>query len=193
MRRVIGYFESMSVSLIRYSLVVFFSALILSACSTTPPEQASCDQQDWYELGRRDGTQGIPSDRLTQHRNTCRKDSFKAEWDTMYTNGRNAGLVDYCSTDNGYELGRQGSTYFYVCPSTMEPLFLSGYRRGQQARNLELEIKKLDTRIETTVQKIVQSASGYERNQLTSELEQLKKLRAQNDLKLSRIVSKNAI
>jgi hypothetical protein len=181
---VIGYFKSMSLKFISLSAVLIF----LSACaSIRPPELVACNQLDWYELGRQDGAQGAAVERLEQHRRTCKQETFETEWETVYTNGRNAGLLEYCSSENGYELGRQGNAYFYVCPSTMEPQFLSGYRKGQQAHTLEIEIKKLDAKIELTVQKIVQTDSTYERNQLASELEQLKRSRAQNDQKLSRI------
>src|SRR5436190_2119649 len=130
------------------------SLVFLNACSSIPADQAICEQQDWYELGRRDGAQGTAAERLDQHKATCKRDTFQSEWETMYSDGRNAGLVEYCSSENGYGLGRQGASYLYVCPSTMESLFLSGYRRGQAAHTLEIEIKKLDAKIELIVQKI---------------------------------------
>lgn len=169
-------------------ILICAAAAVLSACASKKVEQQiSCGQVDWYELGRRDGAQGVPVERLEERRKTCQKETFAAEWETVYTNGRNAGLIEYCSIENGYELGRQGLAYFYVCPSTMEPEFLTGYRRGQTAHTLEVEIKKLDSRIDTMVQQLVATNSTYERNQLTSELEQLKKMRARNDQKLTQI------
>src|SRR6202042_1372132 len=94
------------------------------------PDKTACEQTDWYELGRQDGSQGQPTDRLNKHQKACAK--VEPDWETVYTNGRNAGLVEYCEPKNGYELARMGIAYYYVCPSTVEAQFLSSYRKGQQ-------------------------------------------------------------
>lgn len=166
--------------------------LSLLGCASTQPQQASCEQKDWYELGRSDGSQGLTTEKWTAHKQACAKE-FRPEWETMYLNGRNSGLVDYCDTENGYELGRTGSSYFYVCPSTMEPQFLSGFRRGQKAHELEIEIRKLDAKIDSIAQQLVSVQSGYDRNVLSSEMEQLKRLRTKNDRQLDRISRSGSI
>lgn len=161
----------------------------LTSCTSAPSADiATCEQADWYELGRRDGSQGSPTDRLSQHQKACPK-NFTSEWETMYTNGRNAGLVEYCDPKNAYELGRMGGAYYYVCPSTVEPQFLTGYRRGQQARDLEIRNQKLDDQINQLAQKLVQTSSIYEQKELETELDQLKVLRAQNERELSKILT----
>lgn len=171
----------------------FVSALIflisLVSCATRSADVATCEQADWYELGRRDGSQGTPTDRLNQHQKECAK-SFNPDWETMYTNGRNSGLVEYCDPKNAYELGRLGAAYHYVCPTTVERPFLLGYRKGQDARDLEMQNQKLDEQINETTQKLLQSGDTYEKNELSTALEQLKKLRAKNDRELSKIIAK---
>lgn len=170
-----------------FSLLGAFVFLALTtSCASNRLESAGCDQKDWYELGRSDGSTGAPAEKLANYKNKCDAD-FKADWETMYMNGRNAGLVEFCESENGYELGRAGSTYFYVCPSTMETAFLDGYRRGQKARELELEIQKLDAKIDTIAQQLVAMDSSYDRNVLSSEMEQLKRLRLKNDRQLERM------
>lgn len=173
--------------------LLFASALFFAfnsvSCASKNVDVATCEQADWYELGRRDGSQGTPTDRLTQHQKDCAK-SFNPDWETVYTNGRNAGLVEYCEPKNAYELGRMGVAYHYVCPSTVEPPFLLSYRKGQDARELEIQNQKLDEQINDTTQKLIQSGDTYEKNELSTALEQLKKLRAKNDRELSKIISK---
>jgi hypothetical protein len=172
--------------------VVLAAVLVLSflgCVSAKSTDIATCEQADWYELGRRDGSQGAPTDRLTKHQKECAQ-QLNPEWETMYTNGRNAGLVEYCDPKNAYELGRMGVSYYYVCPSTVEPQFLGGYRRGQQARELELQNQKLDEKIDDLSQKVIQTSSIYEKKELTTELDQLKVLRAKNERELSKIISK---
>jgi hypothetical protein len=180
----------MSVGLGRFIPFLFVSCA-LSGCSSIKPvsDKATCEQTDWYEIGRRDGSQGSPTDRLTQHQKQCDK-QFKNDWETMYTNGRNAGLVEYCEPQNGYELGRMGIAYYYVCPSTIEPQFLSGYRRGQQARDLEQQNQKLDEQIDQTAQKLIRAGNPNEQDELAKQLDELKKTRAKNEQELGKIISK---
>jgi len=158
---------------------------LLIGCASKP-DKVSCDQRDWFETGRRDGAQGATLDRLTKHKGEC-GDQFNAFWETIYTNGRNAGLVEYCAPDNSYELGRMGIPYLYACPSTTENEFLAGYRRGQKARELETENQKLNTEIDSILAKLNREESNFTRRELASELEQLRKLRSKNEKDLDRI------
>src|SRR3954469_4991476 len=112
------------------------AALVVSACASKT-EKASCERRDWYELGRRDGSQGLPLDRMIEYKKEC-GEQFNSSGETVYMNGRNAGLVEFCLPENAYELGLMGMSYLFVCPSTMETDFLASFRKGQQARVLQL-------------------------------------------------------
>lgn len=174
---------------IHLSLVLALGAALLSSCATKS-DRVSCEQRDWYELGRRDGSQGLTIDRLAQYQKDCQK-GFPTAWETMYTNGRNAGLVEFCAPENAFELGRMGIAYLYVCPATMESQFVSGYRRGQQARQTELQSKELDARIDSLLQKIDKANNQSERAKLASELNTLKKTRARAGRELASEPGKN--
>jgi len=168
-----------------HAVIGFVLIGLISACAGKQ-EKASCGQRDWYETGRRDGSQGATLDRLTNYKKEC-GDEFASFSETMYTNGRNAGLVEYCAPDNSYELGRMGISYLYVCPSTMESAFLVGYRRGQGARKIEIENQKLDVEIDSLLTKLNREESNYARREIASELEQLRKTRAKNDKDLGKV------
>ena len=167
-----------------------FAALLLlfSGCVTDPKvaDKPVCAQTDWYELGRLDGAQGSPVDRFRAHQKGCPKD-FRTDWETMYTNGRNAGLVEFCDPRNGYELGRSGQSYFYVCPSTVEKPFLASYQKGQLARELEIKNQKLDEEIDQLNARLEQTSSTNEQEELNSQLDELKKARAQAEQELNKI------
>jgi hypothetical protein len=172
------------------ALVLGFALTACSSVQKAPePEKATCEQADWYELGRRDGSQGTPTDRLTAHQKECAKLS-NPDWETIYTNGRNAGLVEYCDPKNAYELGRMGVAYYYVCPSTVEPPFLAAYRKGQQAREIEIANQKLDDQIDQLGQKLVASDSANEKKDIEKQIDELKAARAKNDQELSKIITK---
>lgn len=160
--------------------------LAFTGCATPSAERLACEQRDWYETGRRDGSQGSALDRLTKYKKECGGD-FASTWETLYTNGRNAGLVEYCSPETSYELGRMGITYQYVCPSTMETAFLSGYQRGQSARKLEIENQKIDAEIDSLLSRLNREQSRHSRRELASELDQLRKLRSKNEKDLNKI------
>lgn len=167
----------------RISAITFL--LALSACKTAP-ERISCAQRDWYESGRHDGAQGSTLDRLAKYKVECSAD-FNSAWESVYLNGRNAGLVEYCQPENGYELGRMGISYAYVCPSVGEEKFLASYRRGQDARELQIRNQMLDAKIDSILGKLNRIDTGYEQRELASELEVLKKKRAQNGKELDQI------
>ncbi|MGZ3724133.1 MAG: DUF2799 domain-containing protein, partial [Bdellovibrionales bacterium] len=182
-----------SMRILAQPLLALVLACGLTGCATVTkpaePEKATCEQVDWYELGRRDGSQGTPTDRLTAHQKECAKNS-NPEWETIYTNGRNAGLVEYCDPKNAYELGRMGVAYYYVCPSTVETPFLASYRQGQKAREIEIQNQKLDDQIDQLGQKLVTSESSNEKKEINDQIEELKKARAKNDQELSKIITK---
>ena len=90
-------------------------------------------------------------------------------------------------------MGHMGVHYYSVCPSTVEPPFLAQYRKGQDARNLEMQNHKLDSKISDLAQKILRSYDSYEQREITSEMEQLKQLRAKNEHDLQQIVPKKSI
>lgn len=170
--------------------ILIVAAAGLSACASTSSQKVACQERDWFELGRHDGAQGSTEEKFERHAQECRRQKLDSDVETMYTNGRNAGLVEYCTPENAFELGRMGIAYMYVCPSTVEPRFLTSYRKGQRARELEIENKKLDGKIETVSEKLNQSANDFERLRLTSEIAQLQAERQKNQKEMDRVYSK---
>lgn len=166
-------------------LLLSVIALALAACVSE--HKITCAQRDWFELGRRDGLQGAPKDRLSLYRQEC-KGEVGANAETVYLNGRNAGLVEYCAVDNGFELGRMGLNYLYVCPAMMEPDFLNAYQRGQRTRVLQIKRKELDAQIESLTDQLLRTHDGTADSQhLREELSQLKEARTETERDLNRV------
>jgi hypothetical protein len=163
--------------------LVFFA---VGCSSAGKVEKLSCEQKDWYEIGRTDGAKGATLDIFNQRKGEC-ADGFSAYWETMYNNGRNAGLVEFCAPENSFELGRMGIAYHYVCPSTMEAAFLEGYRKGQKARELEIANQKLDAEIDALLTRLANENNQYEKREIASELDDLRKTRAKNERNLENI------
>lgn len=168
------------------SLIATIS-MALAGCTTTPAtkQTSSCEQKDWYEIGRHDGAQGTTLDAVNKYREQCPAE-FSSNIETMYTNGRNAGLIEYCAPENAHELGRMGLSYKYVCPSTTEPEFLAGYRRGEAARKLEIENQKIDHEIDLLLAQLnAGDTDQYRKRELASEIDSLRKERARNERQLN--------
>lgn len=164
-----------------------FLALGMGAGCTSQSERAACGARDWYELGRRDGSQGLGPERWQEYARQCPA-GLGGDSETVYRNGRNAGLVEYCQPENAYELGKMGLAYGYVCPSTMEPQFLTAYRKGQQTRTLQLRKRELDTRIQSVSERILRAGNGTDEwRRLTDELNELNRIRAANESELSQL------
>jgi hypothetical protein len=171
------------------SLMTITFLLAPSACTTiksiTKDDKVACGQIDWYGLGETDGSQGLTMDQLKKHQAKC--DVLNGEWETTYINGRNSGLVEFCDAENAFELGRMNVAYMYVCPSTMEPEFLSAYRKGQETSQLETKTEELNLKIDQLYTRLTEIDDDSEKIELNEELSSLKKQRAQVDRQLNQI------
>jgi hypothetical protein len=171
-------------------VLIAFSALV--GCSTLDSgEKAkqSCLERDWYEVGRRDGSQGLVPDRMYRFAKECKGEDKHSDWQTIYTNGRNAGLVEYCDPKNAYDLGRSGTKYESVCPSTVEAAFLKNYDKGMTVRKLEIENQKLTSQLEALNQRLAGAKNTFEQKQLSQEIKSLKAQQSKNDRDLRRSIS----
>ena len=113
---------------LQLSLLLVFAA---SGCAaqryiTSVP----CKGLDWFEIGRRDGAIGRPADTLERHIRDCERGELPNA--DLYLSGRNAGLVDYCTAQTGFDFGRAGTPYLLVCPEHLEKKFLPGYVTGRR-------------------------------------------------------------
>lgn len=132
----------------RSALLPTFLLAFLSACNPiqTKPE-FTCVGFDWFEAGRVDGASGIPLSRISEHQARCDRTSTPMDVE-LYVNGRNAGLIDYCTPISGLEMGKTNQPYEGVCPEHLERSFLASYELGKKIRRLEAEKADLKARIE---------------------------------------------
>lgn len=164
-------------------LIAIFAGL--SGCTSTPQrKETRCAGIDWWEMGRTDGVAGVEFQKgLAEHAAQCSGTTHPVDL-TLYENGRDAGLVDYCSPQQGLAVGHSGSRYEHVCPSYLETSFLEQYRVGQRLFDLENEDHELEARIENLVQLLAKSQSG---TALRAKIEELRARRAALDLEIARL------
>jgi hypothetical protein len=147
----------------------------------------SCDNFDWYEAGRNDGSSGLAATAFQDRLTRCKGGNAQM-YQLLYTNGREAGLTLYCTPTMGYEMGKASQAYENACPEHLEKKFLSGYEIGKRVRSLESENIDLEQRIETILRLLPSSQSVGNVN-LRSQLENLQTRRASNSSEISNLES----
>ena len=124
-------------SMLRTPKIITFGLLacLAAGCSTLSVEErtAACASTDWQRYGMNDGRLGVPTSERADQFEDCAGLGHAANL-AAYQAGRAEGLLDYCTAENGYQVGYEGRRYRKVCPADLEPDFLQGYERGRKER-----------------------------------------------------------
>lgn len=122
------------------------ATLALGSCATM--SEAQCLAGDWGGQGYSDGASGLAMTRLDDHARACAKHGVTPDPDA-YAAGRRQGLMQYCTVDKGFEVGRTGGSYAGVCPPSVEGDFLYAYRDGQVVHAVEQALSDARSRVES--------------------------------------------
>lgn len=167
--------------------VMALGLLVLSGCASLSQEE--CQTGDWHGIGYRDGLQGKNESYLAEHQKACSEYQVSLNLE-QYLQGREKGLQSYCQPENATRLGRNGATYHYVCPKSLEASFLDYYQSGreyylqkQRVRSVERDIaqykrqkKKISEQIiEKEVRLVSEGITSAERRKLLDEIRELEK------------------
>ncbi len=128
---------------LRHALLLAAS-LGLSACASL--SEGECRVGDWYGVGVEDGERGYPLSRLASHREACGEYGIGVQADA-WREGRERGLLRYCTPENGARVGRAGESYQQVCPVELEAAFLREFEWGHRLWDLEQQISQMESRI----------------------------------------------
>ena len=108
--------------------LIAMSVCCLASCVPHLNEQ-QCKTMNWYNRGYQDGSRGDYQHDLSPAIADCAK--FKLKVNTKsYAKGWRAGTRTFCTPNNGFNLGTQGSNYNNVCPANLANTFAAAYRRG---------------------------------------------------------------
>lgn len=133
-------------------LPAVLAAFAASGCATL--NESECRSVDWFQLGARDGGAGYSAGRLGEHRKACSEFGLATD-DAAWRQGYDAGLLDYCTADNGYRVGRRGDHYAQVCPIEEEREFVAAYELGRETLQVENEFAELNRRIDPLEARLV--------------------------------------
>ena len=121
-------------------------AAALFGCSTLSKNE--CLQVNWYELGWKDGNLGKPRSLFQEHVDACMKHNVRAE-KADYFRGRDDGLKNFCTYDNGFSHGTYGKKYNYVCPPDLGSSFLAGFSKGKKVYRYNRKVAALEKKLKT--------------------------------------------
>ncbi|WP_161492538.1 DUF2799 domain-containing protein [Oceanisphaera profunda] len=116
------------------------AVVLLTGCASMSKQE--CLTANWLDQGFRDGRNGQPLSRIVDHRQACTKVGITPN-DTLYFQGRDQGIVHYCTSENALAVGRQGLPYRNACPAALEHEFLVSYKQGKQLYEAEQRIEAL--------------------------------------------------
>ena len=136
-------------------------AFVIAGCSTM--SESECRAVDWRTIGYEDGVAGYPGDRIALHRKACAKYGVRADL-TLYQEGREQGLREYCQPSNGYRLGARGGGYGGVCPTDLEPAFARAFESGHQLYALESRVNNAAAQLSAKRQELDRVQHGIVAN-----------------------------
>ena len=130
--------------------ILFISFFLAVLCSCNHLD-SSCQEVNWYELGRQDSTRGLKKEvSFSQRRDICplAPDSIYAK---AYKNGFDAGLREYCNFKTGYIYSlSQMEQEVSACPDNLKVEFMKGYEAGSYMK----EIQSLQNEIQEKIRKL---------------------------------------
>jgi len=115
---------------------------------------------DWYGIGFSDGTSGRALTRIEDHQEACADYGVAPQLD-QYRQGRDDGLLQYCTASSGYRVGNRGSGYGGVCNGYGERDFLRGYQAGKTVYQQRQRVK----RVESSLRRLDQELSDLNREE----------------------------
>jgi hypothetical protein len=111
--------------------------LVLAGCASMSKRE--CVTANWQQRGAADGNKGLPVSTLRSHGEACAAVSVVPDA-IAYVTGYRQGLQDYCTPENGLQLGTVNREYLDVCPPQLEKAFLPSYIEGLQLKLIQLEL-----------------------------------------------------
>ena len=125
-------------------LFTVFTVFFLSSCATLKKDD--CIEGNWSGIGFNDAAAGLKSaSQFGAHRKACAKYKITPN-EAVYQSGYKKGLLQFCTTNSGYQYGTDKKEYFGVCPNITQQNFLKGYLAGLDTAAVELSEALVDLR-----------------------------------------------
>jgi hypothetical protein len=104
-------------------------------------DKSQCLNADWRTIGFEDGASGKAETAISSYRQDCADHGVAPDLNA-YRLGHREGAERFCTSRNGFVVGKRGSNYQNSCPATLETDFLAGYRDGKALYDLQRELSQ---------------------------------------------------
>ena len=142
--------------------IVLLSAILLAVAACSQLSQEECLYMNWHAHGVMDGVKGAPSPKAYEYQQRC--DRFGVQVDvTAYEEGRQEGVQQYCTLDNGFVVGMRGDKYQNACPHDIERAFLGGYQPGRSLYLAVVGVNEAKARVNAASTTISRAESQIDR------------------------------
>lgn len=125
-------------------LILMLGSLFIASCSTISKEE--CSVGDWAGIGQRDSSKGSKQDRFYTYVKECGEHGVKPDHNA-YKAGYSDGLKTYCTAENGWRVGKSGSSYAGICPKSLAEAFSRSYQKGKAVYTVNSKISQTDNEI----------------------------------------------
>lgn len=129
--------------MIRLIVILGLVVTVLSSCDAVTPEQ--CEAGNWREIGLSDGKQGRSAGYVAEIQKACSKVGVTVD-EQAWRAGREAGLKQYCTPQNAYKIGRNGTQLANVCTGPSVSELNAANIKGRKYYAINSEISSLRTR-----------------------------------------------
>ncbi len=131
-------------------LLVLIGAL--NACASISEDE--CRVGAWSDLGYRDGVNGRNKGKLADYAETCAKYSVAPDRQA-YLAAYDLGLAEYCTYQQGFELGESGSSFNQACSGHLQDGFDRGYDDGRVRYEIHQEHDQMIGAYEEVLEELV--------------------------------------
>lgn len=132
-------------------------SIIMTSCATL--SKTECQIADWYQIGLNDGRYGYDWSRLASHTKACAKVNITPN-QTLWEQGRQEGLLSYCTVNNAYRIGLKGSYINQVCPTALAQELGQANLYGRRVNQLYKEKEQKQTEIKTLQEQLNRLRNG---------------------------------
>lgn len=129
------------------------ASILLDGCASISED--ACLAGSWSDIGYKDGAKGKSRGKLADYAETCGKYGVTPDR-TAYLTAYESGLDSYCTFDQGFSLGENGSEFNQVCSTRTVSGFAEGYDDGRALYEIRKEHRNLKSEIENRVESLTE-------------------------------------
>jgi hypothetical protein len=131
--------------------MIAFGAFALASCQTLNEDE--CSVTDWRILGSGDGAAGRPQTYVANHQKACSKYGIPVDV-ALWQSGWNEGIRQYCTPQNGLQIGERGTGSVNSCPADLSYSFREGYDVGRQVYSARSERDRIQRELNEAIEAV---------------------------------------